>query len=454
MSLHLRPAPRAPRRWQFIIHHSAFIIVVITLPPGIGAVEPVPEPPAPTVTEEEGAGEGRGGWLKQLELGGFIRTDYYSASKRLDDQHSLPGLTFQPKALPKFGSWGDAKIEGRITDDNLRGPNRPWGRLLEGYANLYFGSVDVRIGKQNIVWGRADALNPTDNLTPKDFTLLSAKDEEERRIGSAGVKANYYHGTYTLSLIWLPIFNPITIPLGPPPGFQLIEDKRSQGKWSDHGFAVKLDQTGGGVDWSLSYYYGLDIFPVGRPLSATQTVLIHTRQHVFGADFARTLGRFGVRGEAAYVHTQDPRGTDPIIKNPYVYYVLGADHDLTEDLNINIQAYQRIIINWHDLFEIQDPTLRDAAVLNIIFNQQLDRVQEGLSGRMKATWWNKTLEGELLGVWNANRSDFFLRPSVAYAFTDIWKGFIGWDVFNGRKQSFNGFFQPMTSFFAELRATF
>jgi len=85
---------------------------------------------------------------------------------------------------------------------------------------------------------------------------------------------------------------------------------------------------------------------------------------------------------------------------------------------------------------------------------QLDRVQEELTGRIKATWWNKTLEGELLGVWNANRSDFFLRPSLAYAFTDVWKGFIGWDIFNGRRESFYGFFQPMTTFFVEIRATF
>jgi len=442
---------------RVIVHRSAFIVFVSSL---IGAwllvlpaqsltaesaLEPIADTPAPSL---------RPAWLEKAGLGGFIRTDYYSASKRLDNTHSLPGLTFQPKMLPKFGSWGDAKIEGRLTDQDLRREGGVQGRLLESYANLYFGSVDLRIGKQNIVWGRADALNPTDVLTPKDFTLLSAKDEEERRIGTVALKANYYHGNYTLSLIWLPIFNPITIPLGTPPGFQLTEDKRSQGKWSDQGFAVKLDQTGGELDWSFSYYYGLDVFPVGRPLSPTQTLLVHNRIHMIGADFARTLGRLGVRGEAAYVHTQDPAGTDPVIKNPYFYSVLGMDHDVTEDLSINVQAYQRIIINYRDPFQVQDPVARNASVLNATFNNQLDRIQEGLSGRIKATWWNKTLEGELLGQWNLNRGDFFLRPSLNYAFTDVWKGFVGYDVFNGQRHSFFGRLQPMTAFFAEIRATF
>ena len=424
---------------------AGVLLLILALPPGLFAGEPPPsEAPTPATTA----------WLEKLGLGGFIRSDYYSSSKRLDNQHSLPGLTFQPKAQPTFGSWGDAKIEGRITDDNLRTDNRFQGRLLEGYANFYLGSVDLRVGKQIITWGRADAINPTDVLTPKDFTLLSARDEEERRIGTTALKANYYRGAYTLSLIWLPIFNPSTIPLTAPPGFRITEDKRSQGRWTEHGFAAKLDRTGGEVDWSVSYYYGLDVIPTGRSVTPTLTELTHNRIHMVGADFAKNLGRYGLRGEAAYVHTQDPGGSDVVVKNPYVFYVLGVDHDVTEDLNINLQAYQRFIINYQDMFQIQDPAVRNVAVLNVIFHQQMDRIQEGVSGRIKAQWWNDTLEAELLGVWNANRSDFFVRPSVAYAFTDRWKGFMGWDVFNGRKESLNGFLQNNTSFFAELRATF
>ena len=430
----------------------ALAAILLALPTCLFAADPSLEPATPAPPEEPPSTTTA--WIDKLGLGGFVRSDYYSASKRLDDQRSLPGLTFQPKALPKFGSWGDAKIEWRITDDNLRNDSRFQGRMLEGYTNFYFGNVDLRVGKQIITWGRADALNPTDVLTPKDFTLLSARDEEERRIGTAALKANYYRGDYTLSLIWLPIFNPSTIPLTAPPGFQITEDKRSQGRWTEQGFAAKLDHTGGDFDWSVSYYYGLDVIPTGHSTTPTLTELTHNRIHMVGADFAKNLGRFGVRGEGAYVHTQDPDGTNIDVKNPYVYYVLGVDHDVTEDLNINLQAYQRFIINYQDMFKIQDPAVRNIAVLNVIFQQQMDRIQEGLSGRIKAQWWNDTLEAELLGVWNANRSDFFVRPSVSYAFTDRWKGFMGWDVFNGRKESLNGFLQNNSAFFAELRATF
>lgn len=394
------------------------------------------------------------GWLGRAGLGGFVRADYYSASKRLDDIHSLPGFTFQPKALPKFGSWGDGKVEARITDQDLRRTGGAQARLLEGYLNFYGPSLDVRVGKQIITWGRADALNPTDNLTPKDFTLLSAKDEEERRIGSYAIKANVYRGTYTLSAIWIPLFNPSTIPLTAPPGLTITEDKRDSGAFTYQALALKLDQTGGDLDWSVSYYAGLDVNPIGVPLSPTRIELRHTRIQVVGGDFARTVGRYGMRGEVAYTHTQNASGADPFIKKPFLFAVLGADRDLAEDLNVNLQVYQRTIVNYRDPFAISDPVVRFASVQNATFNQQLDRYQFGLTGRIKATWWHQTLESEVLGVWNANRGDVFVRPSLAYAFTDVWKGFIGWDVFTGQRNSFFGRLQPTSAFFAELRATF
>lgn len=394
-------------------------------------------------------------WVTELGIGGHARFDYFTSSKRLDDDYSLPGLTFQPRFQPKFGTWGDAKIEARFTDQDLGDHRDPkQARLLEAYTNVYLGSVDVRVGKQIIPWGRADALSPTDNLTPKDFTLLSARDEEERRFGRPGVKTNYYRGDYTISLIWLPIFNPSEIPFGQSPGFHVTEDKRSQGKWSDQGFAAKLDHTGGAIDWSVSYYYGLDTLPIGRPLSPIQAQLVHNRIRVIGADFAKNLGRYGVRGEMAYTQTQNHNGNDPFIKNPFFMSVFGVDRDITEDLNINVQAYQRFIVNFNNPFAIQDPVRRNVAVLSDTFNQQLDQYQGGFTSRIKATWLNKTLEGELLGVLNLPRLDFFLRPSLAYAFTDMWRGYVGWDIFNGQQNSFFGRLQPNTAFFLEIRAIF
>jgi len=46
------------------------------------------------------------------------------------------------------------------------------------------------------------------------------------------------------------------------------------------------------------------------------------------------------------------------------------------------------------------------------------------------------------------------RPSLTYAFTDVWKGMMGYDSFNGQQHSYFGRVQPTSAFYLELRASF
>ena len=62
------------------------------------------------------------------------------------------------------------------------------GVIREAYLDLSHGPLDLRIGKQIIAWGRADRINPTDNLTPRDYTLL-VPDDDDQRLGTPAVKA-------------------------------------------------------------------------------------------------------------------------------------------------------------------------------------------------------------------------------------------------------------------------
>jgi hypothetical protein len=166
------------------------------------------------------------------------------------------------------------------------------------------------------------------------------------------------------------------------------------------------------------------------------------------------LSPYGLRGEVAYEQTENPSGENPFIKKPNVWMVLGGDRSLTEDLNLNVQFYHRYILNFHDPFAITDPATQQLSVQNAVINQQLNQSQVGLSGRIKASWFNKTLDAELLGVWNSNREDLFLRPSLTYAFTDVWKGMMGYDFFNGQRNSYFGRLESASAFYIELRTTF
>ena len=74
-------------------------------------------------------------------------------------------------------------INEKLNEDN------EYDFLKEAYFDLYLKKSDIRIGKQNIDWGSAFKLNPTDVVNPIDFT---AEDPTEAQLAVPAVKTDYY----------------------------------------------------------------------------------------------------------------------------------------------------------------------------------------------------------------------------------------------------------------------
>jgi len=60
--------------------------------------------------------------------------------------------------------------------------------LREAYMDLYSDKVDVRTGKQQIIWGQADGVFITDIVSPKNLTEFLLWDFNEIRMGVTAVK--------------------------------------------------------------------------------------------------------------------------------------------------------------------------------------------------------------------------------------------------------------------------
>jgi hypothetical protein len=330
---------------------------------------------------------------------------------------------------------------------------KPWkgvySSLREGYGDIYLNSLDFRIGKQIIQWGRADSINPTDNLTPWNYTLLFS-DDNELRSGVLALKANYYYKSITLTGAWIPLFESNRFPL--PPNYQVTEETPSETLGNSQ-YAFKIDSTGGILDWSLSYFDGFDPMP-DLSLSTSGIILKYPRIRVIGGDFAATLGKFGIRGEAAYFFTEDMDGNNPEKKNPYLFYVLGVDRTLWEYLYLNLQFIQRIVVNYKNPMEIQNPYLRDVAVRGAVINNQLDRITNAISLKIGYKMFHETLNLELSGIYNITRRDYLIRPKVSYAFTDHLSGIVGADIYEGRENTLFGLLEDNTTFFAEIKYGF
>lgn len=391
---------------------------------------------------------------EQTSFGASLRGAYWSSSRELDGRENLPVA-----ALWMHGRWdphpaASLYVDGWVRNDDLFIAEETSGKFREGYLDLRFGAFDIRLGRQIIAWGRADQINPTDNLTPRNFTLLVPEDADER-FGTTGAKVVYHVAGLSLTGVVLPTFEPHVIPLQRPPTGSTLHE-RLPGDPVTQG-AFKIEQTGGRVDWSLSYFDGFDLFPdlgidTVRP-TGVDLLLRHHRIRVAGADAAAALGPYTVRGEVAYTFTEHERAGDQV-KSPFLFLVLGADRTLPGGVYVNIQYVLRVVARFQDPFAVADPSVRRVAIEQASINDQLDEAKHALAVRLSKTWLNETLVTEITSIISPARAEFVLRPKVKYAVTDRLKLTAGADVFRGETPSFFGRLRDTSTAYVEVRWDF
>ena len=392
--------------------------------------------------------------MAQAGITGSLRAGYWSSNRRLDDERDLGVASAWLKLDKKLDSGVGLYAEGYLANEDVFGDRRDESRLREAYIESRKGNFDYRIGKQIIAWGRTDRLNPTDNLTPRDATLLAA-DIDEDRFGSLAAKASWNFDLNTsLTGVWIPQFRPNVIGLPARSGVVFQENVPD----SSRQWALKLDQSGKVVDWSVSWFDGFDLsadISPGPMTPAGQVVkLDHHRIRVLGADAATTRGSYRFAVEGAYVHTADPEGVDPGIKNPFFYGVFGVERDYPDNLTVIVQAFTRQVMHYSNPEDSANPAARAVAVQQAVANSQYDRSQQGVSLRVAKKWFNETLEAEIAGAALLNRDGYALRPRVIYLYSDSIKFIGGYEYFKGSNTTIYGLLEKNKTLFAEVRYFF
>ena len=390
--------------------------------------------------------------LQKPELNGSIRAGYFSSSRKLDGKNDLGTGSIWLKATQNIGEDISVVAQGWVRNDETFRADADSKKLQEGYLKFSAGNVDYRVGRQIIAWGRADRLNPTDNLTPRNFTLLTA-EEDDQRLGSLAAKITYHSHENSLTGIWLPSMDPHIFPVAATPGIFFTQHIPHTNR-----IALKFDHSGSNVDWSTSYYSGLDLTPdiaIGATTpSGTNVIFDHNRIRVLGMDAAKVIGRYGLRAEAAYTWTANTGENDFLVKKPFLYMVMGGDRTFFDYLNINIQYYLRHVTNYSDPQAITNPLLRPVAIQTAALWNQFSRSQHGVSVRVSNKWFNETLEGEIAAVASFGQSNYFIRPKLVYAFNDNVKGSLGLDIYRGESNTFFGRLRDNSLLFTEIKYGF
>ena len=225
-----------------------------------------------------------------------------------------------------------------LYEDDDRGDRRALLRFDRLSLRFDLGAVRLEVGKQPLTWGRTDAINPTDNLTPRDWTdplnevrlspwAVRLAVEKLRWEGELALVPRYAPSRLpALGGRWapigpLPVADPALPPIGSPelePDLCLAEPRFPATTLDNLQAGVRLGRRGGRAEWALSYFRGFDDAPrfdlaVGLPDPATATLPITLRPRfprldVAGADGVLLAGRWALRAEAG--HFRFPEGEE------------------------------------------------------------------------------------------------------------------------------------------------
>lgn len=306
---------------------------------------------------------------------------------------------------------------------------------------MYYDKLDVRIGKQYVVWGVIEGVRITDEVNPIDFRELILPELLDYRISQWTLKADYYGERNNYELIWIP---DIQFDEPAPAGseWELLQDIRDPNgnlitkvppktiENSEVGFKVSTELWD--ADVSFSYLYTWDYFPVLFRSEIVNSVVepiffpTYTRINMYGATLVKQAGKGVIKAETAFV--------------PDKYFGIRNDTDRDGDGFLDSQGeVRKKHIRWGLGYDISaggvdwSPAITQWIVLD--YDNQMIQPQYDTSISLFA---RKPLPEyaaifQVLAIGLINMQEIYLKPKFILNVTDHLQIATGLDLFFGEE---------------------
>ena len=335
--------------------------------------------------------------------------------------------------------------------DRLEAGDSFQAELRELYLDLLYDDFDIRLGRQQIVWGESIGLRILDVINPQDFREFILNDFIDARIPLWSLRVGYTLSDWTFEGLWLPDFEasrpadqgsefqfrnvPLpALPVQPRPPLPSVQvgsvHQPEDWRLSDSEVGFRVTRFMRNMDLSLNYLYSWGDFPVPfrRVLgpNAFRFEPRHERFHLIGGSFNYAFDVFVIRGEGGlrlgeHFVSGDPHDRDGIRQREFLSYVLGVDWTVNDNLMANVQFFQNVIFN------------APGALVG-------ESVENAVSLFLLSDFINETLRPQLLVLYGINFGDLLIRPQIRYDFSDYVSATIGADFFIGSRSGLFGQF--------------
>ena len=377
------------------------------------------------------------------------------------------------------GDWARGFVSIDFNDERQGNQSLQEFSVRELYFDLYFNKFDLRVGKQQVIWGKADGVFINDIVNPLDLRYFLMQDFDDIRQGSIMIKANAYLGSWGLEALFIPKFEPwrLAEPGSPwefyrPAGMTIALDSVTtlpiQFIWQppvlpdptlgNGEFGLKLSGFILGTDISLLYLKSYQDNPISRidsiglhveyvggvpdPQSGSLALTpYYEKVTMYGFNFARPFGGLVLRGEVGYftdyhfnlrpefspeLMTQLMSGSMPDISNStmsdFLQAMVGADISGPWSSSLSMQYIRMQIMDY------------DPAILSN------DEVEEMLTLLVSATFWNEEASVRSLTLYDNSHDSGLNRFIIGYKIADAVLLETGIDILWGEQESFIGQF--------------
>jgi hypothetical protein len=415
---------------------------------------------------EENSSAGLTGPGLSFELNGFVRGGVFLGTRPvlpgIDIKHSAAEAAFRLRVRNE--KLGDAFAEFRISKGFSSNRQPLHLDLREAYINIYLENIDLRIGEQIVVWGRADGINPTNTITPRDLLIFSP-DEDDRRKGNFILRSFWNLPGMRLEALWIPVYRPSVLPLAQaklPEGVTVSEGDYPNQDLRHSGFAIKLHFENPSFDGSLSYFNGYALMPGIRASRSGPGIrrIIPTayRVQILGADFSTTAGRTGLRGEFAVSLPENTECCWESIPRPQIEGVFGLEREWGE-FGLILQYVGKHVAGFYDLGSGLPGNTEEMGAEVRLWNRmlfsQLKEWTHSLFLRPSLSLLHGSLVLEVQGLENFSTKEIFLKPKVVYRPTDSLILSAGFQLYSGPQNTLFGKIGRKTSaVFLEVKTSY
>ena len=452
--------------------------------------------------------------FKNLEIAGYLKTETALRAHGLDEfmkQANIAQLETEYKfneniqffSILKWFYDSVYQLEDRYKDDpqwesktnkKLKYPEKlQW--LRECYLDILTDRLDLRLGKQQVVWGTADGVRILDIVNPLDYREWTLQNYIDSRIplwmlNAEGkllangqlqlllipdYQANYYPPSgapFTLRAVRLGAESVQALTAAGITVSTIEEKPAHTFKNTKIGLRWRDIIEGHGFEYTLNYLraYSFASSAYSQLQFGAPPKFYLTRRaegiNVFGGTFSKTITEgiimpglakgWTLRGEFAYI-TGDAMniGTDKVIKQTgsntvdvdQYNYVLGFDKSFFTNWQFSFQFVQM----WAKAKEKYDKNLY--TLLNGATRGPLDEVETILTLQLATDFLHERLRPQVLVLYGDD-NDWRISPKVSYEISDQWLVTGGFNFFEGKEQHLNGQFDKNDEVFMELKYSF